>query len=91
MDIAKTSDEVNLIESKPYRKIIGSLIYIMVATRSDICYTVTRLCQAQVIPNYFHLTKAKHVLRYLKGTLNQSLIFKKSQRPLKLVGFCDLD
>ncbi len=45
MDIKKTSDEVDLIDSKPYREIIGSLIYIMVATRSDICYTVTRLSQ----------------------------------------------
>ena len=65
MDITKTSDKVNLIESKPY-EIIGSLIYIMVATRLDICYTVTRLCQDQAKPNSFHLTRTKHVLRYLK-------------------------
>ena len=43
MDITKTSDEVDLIESKLYCEIIGSLIYIMIATRSDICYTVTQL------------------------------------------------
>ena len=35
MDIKKTSD---LIDSKPYCEIIGSLIYIMVA-RPDICYS----------------------------------------------------
>ena len=28
---------------------------------------------------------------YLKGTISQSLIFKKSQKPLKLEGFGDLD
>ena len=28
MDITKTSDKVDLIESKPYHEIIGSLIYI---------------------------------------------------------------
>ena len=43
MDIKKTSDKVNLIDSKPYREIIGSRIYIMVPKRPDICYTVTRL------------------------------------------------
>ena len=43
IDIKKTSDEIDLIDSKPYREIIGSLIYIMVATRRDICCTVTRL------------------------------------------------
>ena len=31
MDITKTSDEVDLIDCKHYREIIGSLIYIMVA------------------------------------------------------------
>ena len=45
MDIMKTSDKVDLIESKLYHEINGSLIYIMVATTPDICYTVTRLSQ----------------------------------------------
>ena len=80
MYISKTSDVVDLIESKPYREIIGSLIYIMVATRPDICYTINRLFQYLSKPNSFHLTRAKHVLRYLKGTINQSLIFNKSQK-----------
>ena len=91
MDIKKTSDEVDLIDSKPYWEIIGSLRYIMVATRPDICYTISRLSQDLAKPNSFHLPKAKHVLRYLKDTINQSLIFKKSQKPLKLEGFCDAD
>ena len=91
MDIMKLSEEVDLIESKTYCEIIGSLIYIMVATRLDICYTVTRLSQDLVKPNSFHLMKAKHVLCYLKGTINQSQIFKRSQKPLKLEGFCNAD
>ena len=91
MDIKKTSDEVNLINSQPNREIIDSLIYIMVATRLDICYTVTRLSQDLAKLNSFHLTEAKHVLCHLKGTINQSLIFKKLQKPLKLEGFCDAD
>ena len=57
----KTSDKVNLINNKPY-KIIGSLIYIMVTTRPNICNTVTRLSKDLVKPKSFHLTKAKHVL-----------------------------
>ena len=79
IDIMKTSDEVDLIEIKPYREIIGSLIYITVATRPDICYTVTIWSLDLAKPNSFHLTRAKHVLRYLKSTINQPLIFKKSQ------------
>ena len=63
----------------------------MVAIGPDICHTVTRLSQDLAKPNSFHLTKAKHVLRNLKGTINQSLIIKKTQKPLKLEGFCDAD
>ena len=76
MDITKTSDKVDLIKSKPYREIIGSLIYTMFATRPDICYTVTRLSQDLVKPNSFYLTKSKYVLRYLKGTINQIGVFR---------------
>ena len=71
MDITKTGDEVDLIDNKLYREIIGSLMHIIVATRPNICYTVTRLSQNLGKRNSFHLTKAKYVLRYLKG--NQSV------------------
>ena len=37
------------------------------------------------------MNTAKHVLRYLKGTANRSLIFKKPYEPLHLVGYCDAD
>ena len=43
MDIMKTSDKVDLRDNKPYQEIIGSLIYIMVAIKPDICNTVTKL------------------------------------------------
>ena len=81
MALMKTSDKVDLVESKPYREIIGSLKYLMVATRPDICNTVTRLSQDRAKPNSFHLMKAKHVKHYLKGTINHSRILKKSQNP----------
>ena len=54
-DITKKSDEFDLIDCKTYREIIGSLIYIMVATRPDICFTLTRLSKDLTKPNSFHL------------------------------------
>ena len=60
----------------------------MVATRPDICYTATRLSQDLVKSNSFYLMKTKHILHYLKGKINQSLIFKKLQKSLKFEGFC---
>ena len=34
-----------------------------------------------------HLNAAKHVLRYLKGTVNRNLVFRKSEEPLSISGF----
>ena len=60
-----------------YRAIVGCLIYLMVATRSDISYTVTKLSQYMVKPTKGHLSLAKHVLRYIKGSLDFCLKFGK--------------
>ena len=72
MDTTKTSDEVDLIENKPYREIIGSLTYIMVATRPDICYTVTRLSQDLGKTKFFPFNEGKTCLTLFKRH-NQSV------------------
>jgi hypothetical protein len=76
---------------KLYREIVGSLIYLMTSTRPDLCYIFTKLSQNMAKPTNTHLTMAKHVLRYLKGTIDQCLTFRKSNEPMRLVGFCDTD
>lgn len=85
---AQSDDD--LADAKLYREMVGSLIYIMTSTRPDLCYIVTTLSQYMARPTIVHLTMAKHVLRYLKGTIDQCLIFKKSAN-LSLIGFCDAD
>ena len=52
-----------LADVRLYREMVGSLIYVMTATRPDLCYVVTRLSQHMVCPTVEHLTMAKHVLR----------------------------
>lgn len=49
-----------------YRKLVGELLY----TRPDIALTVMRLAQHSVSAETRHYAAAKHVLRYLAGTLN---------------------
>ena len=85
MDITKISDEVDLIDNQLYLEIISSLIH-MVATRPDICNTVTGFPQNGAKPNSFHLTKSKQVFGYLKCTINKSQIFKKSLKPPEIRG-----
>ena len=78
-------------DSTLYRSIVGSLIYLMTATRPDLCYVVTRLSQHMSSPTLDDFTRAKHVLRYLKNTADQGLVYKKSSEPPKLTGHCDSD
>ena len=58
MDIMKTSDKVNLTDNKSY-EIIGSLVYIMVAIRPDISYTVTKVVQRPRESKFFSFNESK--------------------------------
>ena len=78
-------------DNRLYREIVGSLIYIMTATRPDLCYIVTKLSQYMSQPSKNHMIAAKHVLRYLKATMFQKLVYTKSDEPFTLTGFCDAD
>ena len=87
----KQSDSVELEDPKLYREIACSLIYVMTCTRPDICYAVTLLSQSMSKPTKAHMSMAKHVLRYLKGTMSYGLKFEKSIDKLELVGYSDSD
>jgi hypothetical protein len=63
-----------LIDATLYRQIIGSLMY-LTNTRPDICFVVNTLSQLLVEPGRVHLVAAKHVMRYLKGTIDYGLIY----------------
>ena len=74
-----------------YREVVGSLIYLMTCTRPDISWTVTRLSQKLENPGPAEWVILKHVLRYLKGSMNSGLLYQKSVNGLSLVGYSDSD
>ena len=65
---------------KLFRRLIGRLIFLVVATRPDIAFAVNQLSQYLARPNKIHLTAAKHVLRYIKGTIHYGLTFSAKGR-----------
>lgn len=80
-----------LVDMKGYREIVGSLIYAMTCTIPDISWIVSKLSQKLSNPKMEHLIAAKHVLRYLKGTIDYDLCFKKHDNELNLIAYCDSD
>ena len=85
-----SDDSPELTDCKLYREMVGSLIYLMTVTRPDISYVVTKLSQFLSKPTKAHLNLAKHVMKYLKGTIHYDLKFKKCAN-LSLIGYSDSD
>ena len=65
-----------------YRQMICSLMY-LTNTRPNICFSVNTL-------RHFHLMAAKHILRYLKGTVDYGLKYEANQN-INLEGYVDSD
>lgn len=72
-----------------YIYLVGSLMY-LVNTRPDICYAVNQLSQFMVKHTKLHWKATKHVLRYLRGTTDFLLWYRRIDG-VKLKGFTDVD
>jgi len=72
----------------PYRTCVGKLQYLCQGTRPDIANATRELGRFANNPNQEHWKAAKHLLRYLRGTLNYKLTFSGA---LQLRPFCDAD
>jgi hypothetical protein len=74
----------------PYASAVGSLMYAQVCTRPDIAYVVGVLGRYQINPGVDHWRAAKKVMRYLQGTKNFMLIYKRTDN-LEVIGYSDSD
>ena len=81
------SDGSNPVDPVEYQSIVGSLLYLAVATRPDISHAVGVLSKYNSCPTETHLTAAKRVLRYLKRTTEYGLEYKKSES--NVIGYSD--
>ena len=84
------SDESSeLVDVTQYRNIIESLMYLK-STSPDICFVVNTLSQYLVKPRRVHLITAKHVIRYLRGTIDLGLYYGRDH-DYNLYGYTDSD
>ena len=85
--LVDTSSEI--VDVTLYRQMIGSLMY-LTNTRTDICFAVNTLSQYLVKPRHVHLVAAKHVMRYLKDTLDYGLYYI-GDHDFRLYGYTNSD
>ncbi|XP_074310086.1 secreted RxLR effector protein 161-like [Silene latifolia] len=74
----------------PYASAVGNIMYAQVSTRPDIAYAVGVLGRYQSNPGLDHWKTAKKVLRYLQGTKDYILMFRRTEN-LEVVGYFDSD
>ena len=78
------------VSSTNFRGLIGSLKYLM-NTRPDLTYSVSYLSRLMDKPSSEHLSAAKRILRYLKGTENFGHLYNRGNRDLNIIGYSDSD
>jgi hypothetical protein len=79
-----------LDDDKPYRAIVGSLLYCAMATRPDIVHAVTQLSRHLSAPHQLHMHMARRVVTYLLHTKKIGIAFDgKPHGSGELIGFSD--
>lgn len=79
-----------VVTNIPYAEAIGSLLYCAMGTRPDICYALSVLSKYTSAPRAAHWSAVKRVFRYLKGTADHGLLYKKTDRA-QLICYTDAD
>ena len=71
----KTLEEEKTVRQVPYASAVGSLMYAMLCTRPDICYSVGIVSRYQSNLGPKHWEVVKHILKYLRRTRDYMLVY----------------
>ncbi|KAH9679582.1 Integrase catalytic domain-containing protein [Citrus sinensis] len=86
----RSQEERDYMARVLYASVVGSLMYAMVCTRPDISQAVSMVSRYMHNPGKNHWLAVKWILRYLYGTVDVGLLFKKDCNQ-QCVGYCDSD
>ena len=87
--MSKLQPHPNLLQ--PCWAIVGSLMYLAITTRPDIAYAAGVLARFNSNPGPSHWQAAKHVLRYLKGTMGYKITYQPSDSPEPFITYSNAD
>jgi hypothetical protein len=73
----KTDSERRKMDDKPYRSILGSVMWGQLATRPDLSFSVSLLARFQANPGIDHWNALMHVVGYIKNTLDYGLTYSR--------------
>jgi transposase InsO family protein len=86
----KTDSERKEMSDKPYRSVLGSVMWGQLATRPDLSFSVSLLARFQSNPGLGHWNALLHVIGYIKNTLDYGLTYSRDHE-LSPTAFVDAD
>jgi len=73
----KTDSERAQMADKPYRPVLGSVMWGQLATRPDLSFAVSLLSRFQADPGIEHWNALMHVIGYIKNTMDYGLTYSR--------------
>ena len=89
---ADDSPPLSSEERSTYKSLIGALLFVSGMSRPDISLALSKLCRYVSAPRQLHLSAAKRVLRYLKGSAAEGIEIRPcpiGPGGVLLCGHCD--
>ena len=87
----KTDSERKQMTDKPYRPILGSVMWGQLATRPDLSFSVSLLARFQSNPGIDHWSALMHVIGYIKNTMDFGLTYYRDTGDISPIAFADAD
>ena len=88
--LVASEDADDVCDQPMYQAIVGCLLYLATKTRPDIAYAVSSVARFSAKPNKLHWIAVKRILRYLKGTIQFGLNYRRDA-PSVITGYSDAD
>lgn len=78
------------VDATNFKQMVGCLMYLL-ATRPDLAYAICLIARYMERPTEMHFAAAKRILRYLKGSLQYGILYRKGELSCELEGWSDSD
>ena len=84
-------EERSKMDQTPYANGVGSIMYGMVCSKPDLAHAVSMISRFMGDPGSAHWVDLKWTLRYLNGSLQAGLRYKKIAHKEAIIGYVDAD
>ncbi|KAI3503921.1 hypothetical protein L1887_32413 [Cichorium endivia] len=74
-DCPSLDDEIKRMSRIPYASAVGSIMYAMTCTRSDVAYALSMTSRYQANPGEKHWMAVKNILKYLRRTKDMFVVY----------------